>query len=308
MYLGDDLNEILESIERGEHHTDADKVKMTVGTEIIPYIRKDNTDRNRTSPFAFTGNKFEFRMLGSSSSISETNVVLNTIVADVFKDFADKLENSTDFKKDVLELIRTTVKEHKRIIFNGDGYSKAWEEEAAKRGLLNLHSTVDALPYLRRKENIELFERHGIYNCAEINCRADISLESYSKTMHIEALTLLQMVKRDVIPAISAYQGALCNTVVKKRAVSSSINCEAETEIIEKLSTFNEHLNRLIKELEAAVDKSQSTADLLTRARLYCDKVLFIMDNIRHIADEAETITASEYWPYPTYGDILFNI
>ena len=160
MYLGEDLNEILYAIERGEHHTDSDKIKMTVGTEIIPYIRRDNTDRNRTSPFAFTGNKFEFRMLGSASSISETNVVLNTIVADVFKDFADKLENSTDFNNDVLELIRTTITEHKRIIFNGDGYSKAWEEEAAKRGLLNLRTTVDAIPYLRKQENIELFERH----------------------------------------------------------------------------------------------------------------------------------------------------
>ena len=308
MYLGDDLNEILESIERGEHHTDADKIKMTVGTEIIPYIRKDNTDRNRTSPFAFTGNKFEFRMLGSSSSISETNVVLNTIVADVFCDFADKLEGSKNFHKDVLELIRTTVKEHKRIIFNGDGYSKAWEEEAAKRGLLNLRSAVDAIPYLRRKENVELFERHGVYNHTEINCRADITLESYSKTMHIEALTLLQMVKRDIIPAISSYEGKLCDTVGAKRNVSKAIDCTAEIEIIEKLSDFNNRLNDLVKELEVAVETSQCTTDLLSRAQLYCNKVLFIMDNIRHITDEAETIDSREYWPYPTYGDILFNV
>lgn len=308
MYLGDDLNEILESIERGEHHTDADKIKMTVGTEIIPYIRKDNTDRNRTSPFAFTGNKFEFRMLGSSSSISETNVVLNTIVADVFCDFADKLEGSKNFHKDVLELIRTTVKEHKRIIFNGDGYSKAWEEEAAKRGLLNLRSAVDAIPYLRRKENVELFERHGVYNHTEINCRADITLESYSKTMHIEALTLLQMVKRDIIPAISSYEGKLCDTVGAKRNVSKAIDCTAEVEIIEKLSDFNNRLNDLVKELEVAVETSQCTTDLLSRAQLYCNKVLFIMDNIRHITDEAETIVSREYWPYPTYGDILFNV
>ena len=308
MYLGDDLNEILESIERGEHHIDADKIKMTVGTDVIPYIRKDNTDRNRTSPFAFTGNKFEFRMLGSASSISETNVVLNTIVADVFRDFADKLEGSANLKKDVLELIRTTVKEHKRIIFNGDGYSKAWEEESAKRGLLNLRSTVDALPYWRTKENIELFERHGVYDGAEINSRADISLESYSKTVHIEALTLLEMVKRDVIPAISAYEGTLCNTVQKKRVVSEKINCDAEVEVIEKLATFNEHLNRLVKELETAIQKAQATVDLLARAQTYCNKVLFIMDNIRHIADEAETVVSRDYWPYPTYGDILFKI
>ncbi len=308
MYLGDDLNEILESIERGEHHIDADKVKMTVGTEIIPYIRKDNTDRNRTSPFAFTGNKFEFRMLGSAASISETNVVLNTIVADVFKDFADRLEGSVNFQKDVLALIRETVSEHKRIIFNGDGYSKAWEDEAARRGLLNLRSTVDAVPYLRRKENIELFERHGVYNCAEMNCRADIMLESYSKTMHIEALTLLEMIKRDIIPAISCYEGELCGTVAAKRTISDKIDCAAETEIIEKLSSFNAHLNRLVKELEVAVDKSQACDDLLERAKQYSNNVLFIMDNIRNVTDEAETIVAREYWPYPTYGDILFKI
>lgn len=308
MYLGDDLNEILESIEKGEHHTDYDKVKMTVGTEIIPYIRKDNTDRNRTSPFAFTGNKFEFRMLGSSASISETNVVLNTIVADVFKDFADKLENSDDFENDVLELIRTTFTEHKRIIFNGDGYSKSWEEEAAKRGLLNLRSTVDAIPYMRKRENIELFERHGVYNCTEINCRADIALENYAKTLHIEALTLLEMIKRDVIPSISAYETALCDTVSKKRAVSSSLTCDTEIKNIEKLSEFNEHLSRLVKDLELAVEKSQSASDLLERAKLYCDEVLFIMDNIRHIADEAETIVARSYWPYHTYGEILFGV
>lgn len=308
MYLGDDLNEILESIEKGEHHTDYDKVKMTVGTEIIPYIRKDNTDRNRTSPFAFTGNKFEFRMLGSSASISETNVVLNTIVADVFKDFADKLEISDDFENDVLELIRTTFTEHKRIIFNGDGYSKSWEEEAAKRGLLNLRSAVDAIPYMRKQENIELFERHGIYNCTEINCRADIALENYSKTLHIEALTLLEMIKRDVIPSISTYEAVLCDTVSKKRAVSGSVACDVEVENIEKLSGFNEHLSRLVKDLELAVEKSQSSSDLLERAKLYCNEVLFIMDNIRNIADEAETIVARSYWPYHTYGEILFGV
>ncbi len=308
MYLGDDLNEILESIERGEHHTDTDKVKMTVGTEIIPYIRKDNTDRNRTSPFAFTGNKFEFRMLGSAASISETNVVLNTIVADVFNDFADRLESSKDFDKDVLALIRKTITEHKRIVFNGDGYSKAWEDEAARRGLLNLRSTVDAVPYMRSRENIELFERHGVYNGTELNCRADIMLESYSKTMHIEALTLLEMIKRDVIPAISCYEGELSNTVASKCTISDKIDCAAEIEVIEKLSSFNSHLNRLVKELEIAVDKSQANDDLLERAKHYSNNVLFIMDNIRNVADEAETIVAREYWPYPNYGDILFKI
>lgn len=308
VYLGEDLAEILEAIERGERHTDADKIKMTIGTDIIPYIKRDNTDRNRTSPFAFTGNKFEFRMLGSASSISETNVVLNTIVADVFKDFADQLEGSKDFDNDVLKLIRNTITEHKRIIFNGDGYSKAWEQEASKRGLLNLRTAVDAIPYMRSKENIELFKRHGVYNSTEINCRADIALDNYSKTMHIEAMVLLEMIKRDIMPAISSYESTLCKTVAKKRAVSADIDCDAEIATVEKLACFNSHLSKLSAELESAVKKSQDTDDLLERARFYCDEVRFIMDNIRNIADNAETITARDYWPYPTYGDLLFKV
>ncbi len=308
VYLGEDLAEILEAIERGERHIDADKIKMTIGTDIIPYIKRDNTDRNRTSPFAFTGNKFEFRMLGSSSSISETNVVLNTIVADVFRDFADWLEGSKDFENDVLKLIRNTITEHKRVIFNGDGYSKAWEQEASKRGLLNLRTVVDAIPYMRSKENIELFERHGVYNSTEINCRADIALDNYSKTMHIEAMVLLEMIKRDIMPAISSYESTLCKTVAKKRAVSADIDCDAEIATVEKLACFNSHLSKLSAELESSVKKSQDTDDLLERARLYCDEVRFIMDNIRNIADDAETITARDYWPYPTYGDLLFKV
>ncbi len=308
MYLGEELNEILEAIVKGEHHNDEEKVKMTVGTDVIPYIRKDNTDRNRTSPFAFTGNKFEFRMLGSSASISETNVVLNTIVADVFREFADTLELAEDFDSAVLDLIKKTVTEHKHIIFNGDGYSREWELEAAKRGLLNLRSTVDAIPHLRSKENVELFERHGVYNSTEINCRADIALENYSKTMHIEALTLLQMINRDIIPAISSYESVLCRTAMEKRAVSSSIDSSVEVSTAEKLSEINKHLKKLVYELENAVNKAQKNDGLLEKARLYHDEVLFIMDNIRHITDEAETIVSRNYWPYPTYSDLLFNV
>ena len=308
MYLGEELSEILEDIEKGQHHNDAGKVKMTVGAEVIPYIRKDNTDRNRTSPFAFTGNKFEFRMLGSSSSISETNVVLNTIVADTFCEFADILEKAEDFEATVLNIIRETVTKHKRIIFNGDGYSDMWHEEAARRGLLNLCSTVDAIAYLRKTENVELFERHGVYNQAEINCRADIALENYSKTMHIEALTLLEMVNRDIIPAISSYECTLCRTISEKRAVSRNIDSSVEISTVERLSTINKNLKNLVEKLDSSVSKALKTESLTDKARLYHDEVLFIMDNIRLITDEAETIISRECWPYPTYGDLLFSI
>ncbi|MBO4734082.1 MAG: glutamine synthetase III, partial [Clostridia bacterium] len=200
MFLGEELTELLESIANGVHHDFAERVKMNMGAQIIPQIRKDNTDRNRTSPFAFTGNKFEFRMLGSASSISDTNVMLNTMVAEVFREFADRLEGCEDLEKGVHTLIRETMKEHGRIIFNGDGYSAEWQEEAARRGLLNLPSTVDALPLLKTEENIALFERHGVLNRSEIVSRVDIILENYAKIIHIEALTLIDMINREVIP------------------------------------------------------------------------------------------------------------
>ncbi len=308
MYLGEELTEILEAVEKGEHHKDIGKVSMTVGAETIPYIRKDNTDRNRTSPFAFTGNKFEFRMLGSASSISDTNVMINTMVADVFMEFADKLEKSNDFEKDVTELIRQTVTEHKRILFGGDGYSKEWQEEASKRGLKNLRSTPDAIPELRSSENTALFERHGVLNRTEINCRADIALENYSKVIHIEALTLIEMVSRDIIPAISAYARELCNTALKKNKVSKGIDSTYETGVLQKLSNFEGSLYKLTEQLKKAVEKAQKTDGLLEQSKIYHDEVLFIMNNIRSVCDEAETLTSRKYWPYPTYGDLLFKI
>ncbi|MCQ2440402.1 MAG: glutamine synthetase III [Clostridia bacterium] len=308
MYLGEELTAILEALERGEHHKDVGKISMTVGTKTIPYIRKDNTDRNRTSPFAFTGNKFEFRMLGSASSISDTNVMINTMVADVFKEFADFLENSKDFDSDVTKLIRKTVKEHKRILFDGDGYSKEWQEEAAKRGLKNLRSTPDAVPVLRSSENIALFERHKVLNSTEINCRADIALENYSKTIHIEALTLIQMVDRDIIPAITEYTSELCNLVLSKEKLSDEINFSYETAVLSRLSNCSDKLYELTEDLKSAVCKAQNTNGILEKAKLYHDKVLFIMNNIRLVSDEAETIVSRKYWPYPTYGDLLFKI
>ena len=308
MYLGEELNDILDALEKGEHHNDAKKAKMTIGAEVIPYIRKDNTDRNRTSPFAFTGNKFEFRMLGSSSSISDTNVMLNTIVADVFCEFADRLEKADDFNSEVNSIIKETIREHKRIIFDGDGYSNNWQCEAEKRGLLNLKSTVDAIPYLSREENVQLFERHGVLNKTEIVCRSEIMLENYSKTVHIEALTLLEMIKRDVMPAISDYVAKLCQTASQKRAVSRKIDCSVEAKAAEKLSSINLKLSTLVNELEASVDDAQSTENLLERAKIYRNCVLVSMEEIRTLSNDAEMIVARQYWPYPTYGDLLFKV
>ena len=308
MYLGEELTATLSDIEAGVHHDDIYKTNMNVGTEVIPYIRKDNTDRNRTSPFAFTGNKFEFRMLGSSASISDTNVMLNTIVANTFCEFADALEKSNDFETDVMALIRKTVKEHKKIIFNGDGYSKKWEEEAAKRGLLNLRSTVDCVPLLRSAKNVGLFEKHGVLNRTEINCRADIMLENYNKILHIEALTLLEMVKRDIMPAISSYINKLCETVTNKKLAIEGINCNFEETTAAKLSNLNASIYELSLNLECAVEKAQKESGLLESAVIYRNEVLFIMQNIRKAADDAEAMISRDFWPYPSYGDLLFKI
>ncbi len=307
MYLGEELTNILYDIENGVHHDDSKRIKMTVGTETIPYIRKDNTDRNRTSPFAFTGNKFEFRMLGSSASISETNVMINTMVADVFEEFADRLEKAETKEEEITAIIRETVKNHKRILFDGDGYSKEWEKEASKRGLLNLRSTVDAIPLFRSSENVSMFEHHGVLNRTEINCRSDIALENYCKILHIEALTLIEMVRRDIIPAVSRYVSALCDEANKKSSAGIKGN-SIEMDIAKSLNSNNANIYKFVGMLEKAVEKAVSTSGLLESAKIYHDEVLFIMENIRKCADECEEITSREYWPYPSYGDLLFKI
>lgn len=246
-------------------------------------------------------------MLGSSASISDTNVMINTSVADVLEKFADRLEKAEDFDSEVMAIVRETVKKHKRIIFNGDGYSSEWQREAAERGLLNLRSTVDAVPYLRSSENVSMFEHHGVLNRTEINCRADIILENYSKILHIEALTLIEMIKRDVIPAVEKYTDKLCKTVINKRAVCKSLDCTAEQETIERLSTLSSKLYLLTGELEDALTQAQNEHGLLETARLYHDKVLWLMSNIRSAADSAEELCDRSAWPYPSYGDMLFK-
>lgn len=308
MFLGDELTGILESIENGVHHDDAKRVKMTVGADIIPFIRRDNTDRNRTSPFAFTGNKFEFRMLGSASSISDTNVMLNTMVADVFSQFADRLEKCDIVEKELHLIIKETMEKHKRIIFNGDGYSDEWQLEAKKRGLLNLKSTVDALPLLKSEDNIAMFERHGVLSRAEINSRVDIVLENYSKTLHIEALTLIEMMNRQVIPAISAYTDKLCRGLINKRSIGVKVDDTADTEIIARLTAAGAEIYKLNADLKMAVSSAEKLTDMLERATAYHDIVLRLMNDIRKYADSAEAVVSMEDWPYPSYGELLFSI
>ena len=306
IFLGEDLTSLLESVENGVHHDAVKREKMKMGAEVIPEFRKDNSDRNRTSPFAFTGNKFEFRMLGSASSVSDTNVMLNTMLADVFAEYAKKLENAENTEAEVNEIIKTALHNHKRIIFNGDGYSKEWEQEAERRGLLNLPSTVDALPLLKSEENIALFERHGVFNRAEINSRIDIILENYAKTVHIEALTLIEMMNRDVIPAITAYTNSLCETVNNKNLIRA--DSTVEYELITKLSAANKEIFSLTAQLKMAVSSAERSKDVFERATEYHAVVLKLMGDIRKYADSAESVVPASYWPYPSYGDLLFKI
>ena len=307
IFLGDELTGLLEDIEAGVHHDSAKRIKMNMGSDIIPAFRKDNTDRNRTSPFAFTGNKFEFRMLGSASSISDTNVMLNTMVAEIFSRFADILENTDDFESEINNIIRDVMVNHKRIIFNGDGYSEEWQEEAAKRGLLNLKSTVDALPLLKDDKNVALFEKHKVFSRTEINSRIDIILENYSKILHIEALTLIDMMNREVIPAISAYTDTLCTAVLNKNSLGG-VNSTVERELLSRLSAANKEIFTLTGELKMVVASAERTTDMLEKATVYHDKILKLMNDIRKYADSAESVMPSDYWPYPSYGDLLFNL
>ena len=307
IFLGEELTDVLNSVAKGVHHDNAERIKMNIGSEVIPSIRKDNTDRNRTSPFAFTGNKFEFRMLGSASSVSDTNVMLNTMVAEVFSEFADRLEKASDLNAEINLIVKEVVEKHGRIIFNGDGYSEEWEKEAEKRGLLNLRSTVDAIPLLKTEKNIAMFEKHKVLNRTEINSRVDIILENYTKILHIEALTLIDMMNREIVPAITTYTDKLCCAVLNKNSLGG-INSTVERELIARLSAANKQIYELTGELKMAVASAEKTTDVMEKAEKYHGKILRIMTDIRKYADSAESVMPSDYWPYPSYGDLLFSI
>lgn len=308
MFLGDELTAILDAIMKGVPYDKSDAGQIAVGVHVLPRLPRDNTDRNRTSPFAFTGNKFEFRMLGSSDSIACTNYILNTIVADSLMEFADQLEQAKDFNKELQALVKNTLNAHKRIIFNGDGYTEEWAQEAERRGLLNLKTTVDALPYYIRPENIALFERHGIFHAPEIYSRYEILMENYCKVLNIEGLTMLDMAKKDIFPAVSAYSGALSKNALAKKELSSSISCESEIALIEKLSKLSSCLMKSADELENALMCAAECGDIRATAEYYRDQVIPRMQELRAVGDQIEVNLGEEYLPYPTYGQLLFSV
>jgi len=308
IFLGDELTAILESIENGTPYDKKANGVIKIGASVLPPFPKDTTDRNRTSPFAFTGNKFEFRMLGSASSVAGPNIVLNTAVADVLSQFADKLEDTKDFNAAITELIRETVKKHKRIIFNGNSYSCEWLAESEKRGLLNLRSTAQALPYYKTAKNIELFSKHKVFTKAEVESRCELLMENYVKVLTIEAQTMLGMVNRDILPAAVSYSAELAKSALDKKALCSTISTKYETGLTEKLSKLCEYLYNGVTELETALLNAKDIEDTQACAEYFSSTVFEKMCIIRQTADELETIVAAKYWPYPIYSEILFSV
>ena len=306
MFLGDELTEILNAVKNDASYDKKEKVQMKIGVHVIPKFPKDTTDRNRTSPFAFTGNKFEFRMLGSSASIADANVTLNTAVAEELAEFADKLENAKDFTAELHDLIKSELIKHQRIIFNGNGYNDEWIAEAENRGLLNLKSTPECLPYFLKEKNVALFTKHKVFSETEMKARYEIMLENYVKTINIEALTMIDMVKRDVLPAISKYCDALGERILsRKEAICAAPLYESETLI--KLTDLEKSIYLKLTDLENLTVSPEGETSLET-ATFYRKKVFGAMQTLRVDVDMAETLTAAEYWPYPTYGEMLFGV
>ncbi|MBQ4562851.1 MAG: glutamine synthetase III [Lachnospiraceae bacterium] len=308
MFLGDELNEILESIETDTAYTAKEHVQMKIGVHVLPRFPKDTTDRNRTSPFAFTGNKFEFRMLGSADSIACANIMLNTAVAESLRQFADELETAADFNTSLHNLIKRTIKAHKRILFNGNGYDDAWIAEAEKRGLLNLKTTPDCLPYYIHEKNLKLFATHKIYTETEVRSRCEIMLANYSKIINIEGLTMVDMVKKDILPAVSSYLKALAETGLAKKALCSGIDCSYEETLVNKLSTLCGRVFKQVADLEEKLQKAADVSKGSALANYYKDVVLTAMFALRADVDEMETMTDAKYWPYPSYGELLFGV
>lgn len=302
VFLGDELNAVVDSIINGSNYTEPEKSLLRIGVDVLPSIPKDTTDRNRTSPLAFTGNKFELRMLGSSQSIAGPNIALNTIMAEELGKFADVLENAEDFESALQKLVCQALTEHQRIIFNGNGYSPEWERAAQARGLSNLRSTAQAIPQYVCKKNIDLVTKHGIYTESEFRARYEIHLEAYSKIINIEAKTCVDMVQRQILPAVSSYTASLCDTVLSKKAVGAS--CMAETKLIETLSRSTDALYEKCEKLKA--DLAAVPEESCARATFFGECIIADMESLRADADLLEQLTDKSYWPYPTYSDILF--
>ena len=309
IFLGEELNAVLEAIEKGTPYAGTEKTQMKLGVDVLPKFNRDTTDRNRTSPFAFTGNKFEFRMLGSSNSIACANIMLNSAVAESLKIYADRLENAENFEDVLHEMIRKTIKDHKRVIFNGNGYDDTWIKEAVeKRGLLNYRTTPDCMPHLLDEKNVRMLTSHKVFSEAELKSRCEIMLENYCKTVRIEAKTMIDMAKTEIAPAVSAYVLELANTAAAKKAVDDSISRSYETELMKKLVRLEDLIAAKTDELEEAVMKLQDAEDVTAESYMIRDAVLGKMGELRAACDEAETMTAKKYWPFPTYGDLLFGV
>ena len=304
IFLGDDLSGVVESIIQGTEHKDSGKRNLEVGVDVLPAIPQDNTDRNRTSPMAFTGNKFEFRMLGSSQSISGPNIALNTIMAEELKQFSDELETSKDFQTDLQKLIKKTLTEHQRIIFNGNGYDDAWIAKAEKRGLSNLASTADALPMYTAKKNMELFIKHGIYTKEEIEARAEIHIENYSTVISIEAKTMVDMIRHQILPAVSRYASDLCQRAASKEGMG--VPCKYETATAKEVGKLTDTLLSACDKMEKDLEKVPAGSK---KAMDYCHQTIIPdMAKAREAADQLETLTDSKYWPFPVYSDLLFSV
>ena len=308
MFLGDELEGVLDAVEADAVYDAKEQVQMKIGVHVLPRFPKDTTDRNRTSPFAFTGNKFEFRTLGSSASISDANVVTNTAVAEALKQYADALEAAPDFAAALHDLIRDTIKKHKRIIFNGNGYDDAWVAEAERRGLSNLRTTPDALKHFLDEKNVALFTSHRVLTEAEMKARHEIMLESYCKIIKIEALTMLDMAKKDILPAVTAYAGELASAAAAKRSVFAAVDCTFEEQTVTTLSGLSAKLYGETLSLSDALAKAAKAANPAAVADCYKNDVIGAMAALRATADALESITAANRWPFPTYGELLFGI
>ena len=309
MFVGEELEAILAAIEQGRDYTCAAEKKLQTGVHVLPDLHMDTTDRNRTSPFAFTGNKFEFRMLGSAISIACPNIMLNTLAAEEFRQFADELEGSDDLERDVRKIVQRVMGEHGRIIFNGDGYSAAWQQEAERRGLWNLPTTVDALPHYLDEKNVTLFARHSIYTRAEMEARYETALEEYAKTIRIEALTMSQMAHRDVFPAVSKVLSHLADGISAQRIACKDLPCAGETKLLKALSSLLDQAFEKADALDFHLAQEEvGGGDILTQATYYKNSVLPAMEALRAAVDGMETLTDASAWPYPSYGELMFRV
>ena len=308
IFVGEELEAVIDAIASDSPYAGPVKMKMDLGVDVLPKFSKDTTDRNRTSPFAFTGNKFEFRMPGSSQNLSDCDTILNTAVAKELKGYADELEGAEDFTSAAIALVKRTIRDHRRVIFNGNGYTAEWEEEAAKRGLPNKKNTPAALPALIEPKNIALMEEFGVLTKVEMESRYEVEMEHYSKIINIEALTMLEMARKQLLPAVNAYMSEVANTAASKLAVSESLSVRSETKALTRLSADADAMSDAVDELQAAVDAAKALSDESAKAVAFHDDVLPKMDALRAAADDAETICGEDYWPLPSYSKMLYYV